>query len=167
MVKLYFGYVTNIDQNSRVCVHIPDLNYTTGYLPCTKSHSKYDKDGSFFDINEEVALLLNNDGIDGLVIGAINTEQSPLPSSDRFKKYYIFTNGTKFEHDRQKGDTTADIKGTLSIKTLKTTHDGDLYITGNIICNGDISDKKSSMQTIRDIYNTHTNPNDGIPPQKM
>ena len=32
--------------------------------------------------------------------------------------------------------------------------------TGNIVAEGDITDKKSSMQAMRNIYNLHTHPGD-------
>lgn len=43
----------------------------------------------------------------------------------------------------------------------------DLYVEGNITSTGDVSDATSSMQDMRDIYNSHTNGNTPTPTPKM
>ncbi|CAB1222489.1 phage baseplate assembly protein domain-containing protein [Acinetobacter bouvetii] len=44
---------------------------------------------------------------------------------------------------------------------------GDLFVDGNLQSTGDVSDKKSSMQKMREIYNGHTNGNTPQPSQQM
>jgi len=45
---------------------------------------------------------------------------------------------------------------------------GDLFVDeGNLHVNGDVIDKKGSMQEMRDIYNGHTNGNTPQPAQQM
>ncbi|KAA6405795.1 phage baseplate assembly protein domain-containing protein [Candidatus Tokpelaia sp.] len=41
---------------------------------------------------------------------------------------------------------------------------GRLKVDKDIICHGDVSDKKGSMQEMRDTYNGHSHPSDGTPP---
>lgn len=43
----------------------------------------------------------------------------------------------------------------------------DMHVGGNLTADGDVSDSKSSMQEMRDIYNEHTNGNTPPPTQKM
>lgn len=174
MLNLEYGYVTNIDELGRVKVMLPAKdNFVTDFLTTPKAKSRYDKDGSFFDINEEVAVLFDDEKGDGTVLHAINSDTSPLIIKDRNKKYFTFLDQTHFEYDRAQHKALADLKGTLDIKTLKTTHIGDLYVEGNIICAKDITDKKSSMQAMRDVHNSHTHPNGnngsptGTPQSKM
>lgn len=166
MLDLLFGYVTNIDTNGRVRVKLTELdNYVTDYLPVTKSKSKNDKQGDFLEMDEEVAVIFDVEKQYGVVIGAINTDVSPLPISDRNKKYYTFADATHIEYDKAEHKAVANINGTADITTTKTVHNGDLYVNGNIICSQDVSDKKGTMQAMRDIYNPHKhgNGNNGVP----
>ena len=45
----------------------------------------------------------------------------------------------------------------------------ETLIEGNLKVSGNVQDQKGSMQEMRDIYNSHTNPNNGSsnPPQQM
>lgn len=51
--------------------------------------------------------------------------------------------------------------------TGDTEIDGKLTVRNDINSNGQISDSKSSMQAMRDTYNSHTNGNTPAPSQKM
>ena len=48
-----------------------------------------------------------------------------------------------------------------------TEIDGKLTVKNDIESNGQVSDSKSSMQEMRDIYNSHTNGNTPAPSQQM
>lgn len=159
MLDLLFGHVTNVDKNGRVCVKLEELdNYTTDYLPVIKSKSKNDKQGDFLEMDEEVAVVFDVEKKDGVVLGAINTDESPLPIFDRNKKYYTYSDSTHFEYDKAEHKATANIKGTAEVTTQKTIHTGDLYVMGNIICSQDVSDKIGTMQAMRNIFNPHVHP---------
>lgn len=64
------------------------------------------------------------------------------------------------------GDTVID--GNVTI-TKNTQIYGSTHSQGNVISDADVSDSKSSMQSMRDTYNGHTNPSSGTlkPPQQM
>ena len=54
------------------------------------------------------------------------------------------------------------IKGNLYVD------EGDVFVTdGSVTASEDVTDKKSSMQDMRDIYNSHNNGNTPPPTQKM
>lgn len=54
------------------------------------------------------------------------------------------------------------------VATSKVTITAPLVqVVGDLVVTGDVSDAAGSMQEMRDVYNAHTNPNDGPPPQKM
>ncbi|MFW2122865.1 phage baseplate assembly protein [Acinetobacter ursingii] len=44
---------------------------------------------------------------------------------------------------------------------------GDLFVDGNISSTGEVSDQKSSMQEMRDIYNGHKHGNTSVPNEQM
>jgi phage gp45-like len=55
-----------------------------------------------------------------------------------------------------------EIEAPLGVKIA-----GPLVVDGPITSTQDISDQHGSMQEMREVYNGHTNPQDGPPPQKM
>ncbi|MDU7520207.1 MAG: phage baseplate assembly protein [Roseomonas mucosa] len=55
-----------------------------------------------------------------------------------------------------------EIEAPLGVKIT-----GPLEVDGPITSTEDISDRLGSMQQMRNVYNGHTNPQDGPPPQKM
>lgn len=68
----------------------------------------------------------------------------------------------QFGHSVWLKEDGTHIKGNLYVD------DGDVFVTnGSVIASEDVSDKKSSMQEMRDIYNIHNNGNTPPPTQKM
>lgn len=128
MLKLVFGYVSNLDKNGRVKVVLPEYDeFATDYLPVIRQKSKRDKDGTTLDIYEEVALIYDSETDDGVVLGAVSTDESPMPLCERDKKYFTFEDGTHIEYDRKTHTLNADIKGNavitaenITIKSSKT-----------------------------------------------
>lgn len=116
MLNLKYGYVTNIDENGRVRVCFPDQdNFVTDFLPTIRDKSKNDKDGNFLDIDEEVATIYDDETDDGVVLGAVNSDASPLNLFDRNKKYFTFSDGTHIEYDKSTHSLIADIRGVVEI----------------------------------------------------
>ena len=68
----------------------------------------------------------------------------------------------QFGHSVWLKEDGTHIKGNLYVD------DGDVFVTkGSVTVAKDVTDKKSSMQDMRDIYNTHNNGNTPPPTQKM
>lgn len=153
---LMFGRITNYDDCGRVIVESEETGFKTDFIPILVSNADKDKSAGTIDINSFVAVLLDDiNPMNGVCLGAVNT----LPRGDIDKKYYTFMDGTHFEYDRAEHVLTAEVKGEISASATKTTLNGDLYVNGNIICSEDVSDKKGTMQTIRDWANQHSHPN--------
>lgn len=156
-MEMLFGNVVNICDNGRVRVRFPSRdNLPSQPIPVLKSKSKNDKAGNVLDIDEEVVCIMDDNCEDGVCLGAINTDESPLIITDKDKKYYTFSDGTHFEYDRQTHIFTGDIKGSANIKAQRIDYEGDLFVNGNIVSTKDISDKNGSMQEMRGVYNSHT-----------
>ncbi|MDD3236802.1 MAG: hypothetical protein PHV37_01735 [Candidatus Gastranaerophilales bacterium] len=137
MLSLKFGNVINIDDYGRVRVNIPDMdNFETDYLPVIKQKSKNDKDGNFLDIDEEVSLIYDDETDDGVVLGAVNTDSSPLAIFDRNKKYFTFSDGTHIEYDKSTHHLKADVKGSAEIIATNVNITGNLIVTGDVTAAG-------------------------------
>lgn len=157
---LMFGRITNYDDCGRVVVESEETGFKTDFIPILVSNAEKDTSGGTIDINSFVAVLLDDiNPMNGVCLGAVNT----LPRGSIDKKYYTFKDGTHFEYDRAEHVLSADVKGEINASAAKTTLDGDLYVNGNIYCSKDVSDKKGTMQSIRDWGNEHqhTNGNNG------
>lgn len=166
-MRLRFGNICNID-GFRARVELPDEDYIkTDWLPVLVSNSLSNQENNPVDIQTPVAVLLDESGQDGVILGAIYTDSNPPVIVDSAKKYYRFKDGSHFEFDPNTSKFTADIKGEGYIKCTKMTHEGDINVIGNIIATKEVSDKKGTMQAIRDTYNGHTNPNGGVVKEKM
>lgn len=156
-MEMLFGNVINICDNGRVRVKFPSRdNLPSQPIPVLKSKSKNDKIGNILDIDEEVVCIMDDNCEDGVCLGAINTDESPLVIIDKDKTYHTFADGTHFEYDRKNHIFTGDIKGYANITAEAVHVKGDLIVDGDITSTGDIFDKNGSMQEMRGVYNSHT-----------
>ena len=96
-----------------------------------------------------------------------------MPRENTNKKYHKFTDGTVLEYDRETHNLNAVVKGTITGKADNTTLDSPLNVLENIVSSKDVSDKKGTMQAIREAFNNHvhTNGNNGsntgVPTNKL
>ncbi len=97
-----FGTVSAVDEKTqRVRVRLPDLdNLRTNWLPVLTRKSLRDKDYWLPDVGEQVAVLLDGRGEDGIVLGAIFSSADPVPVASRDKRHVRFDDGTTVEYDR-------------------------------------------------------------------
>ena len=140
---LKFGTVTNINPlTAKARVEFADDNMTSYWLPILQKKTLKDKYYSVVDVGEQVACLMDENCEEGVILGAIYT------SLDRENEML-----------------------TVVAKTINligdVVHTGKLENTDGITSNSDITDKTSSMQAIRDTYNSHTHTgNQGSPTSK-
>jgi phage baseplate assembly protein V len=99
---LKFGTVSAVDeQTMRVRVRLPDLdNLRTDWLPVLTRKSLRDKDYWLPDIGEHVAVLLDANGDDGVVLGAIFSDADTVPVVSRDKWHRRFDDSAELEYDR-------------------------------------------------------------------
>lgn len=143
---LKFGNITNINDIGQVKVKIPDLDdFTTEYLPLIVSNAKDDEENKTIDIDSFVAVILNDDLIDGVCLGAVNTK----PGKDRNVWSHKFSDGSIFSYDRKSSKFSADVKGIAEIKASQMTIKGPFNVDGPITSTADISDAAGSMNEIR------------------
>ena len=148
---LVFGKITSIDEaNARVKLLIPDLDdyETPGWIFVPQACTVKDKSYNIPAINTLVAAVLDDEMQDGCIIGSIYNDEDVCILGDKDIKYIIFEDGTQFKYDKTTSTCTV-IASNISIQ-------GDITLKGNLTASGDITDKVSSMQDMRDTYNSHT-----------
>ncbi|UGA40142.1 phage baseplate assembly protein V [Chromobacterium haemolyticum] len=102
LATLKFGSVSAVDANTqRVRVRLPELGrLRTAWLPVLSRKSGRDKDYWLPDIGEQVAVLLDARGEDGVVLGAIFSAADAVPVASVDKWHRRFADGATLEYDR-------------------------------------------------------------------
>ncbi|MDE1713960.1 phage baseplate assembly protein V (plasmid) [Chromobacterium amazonense] len=110
LATLKFGSVAEQDPDSqRVRVRLPELGQLlTAWLPVLSRKTLKDKDYWLPDIGEQVAVLLDARGEDGVVLGAIYSEQDAVPVKSAEKWQRCFGDGAVLEYDRQQNQLTVN-----------------------------------------------------------
>ena len=85
---------------------------------------------------------------DGCLIGSIYNDEDVCILGDADTKYIVFEDGAQFKYDK----TTSTC--TVTASNINIT--GNVTVDGNLTPSGDITDETSSMQDMRDVYNSHT-----------
>ena len=154
---LKFGTVTNINPlTARARVEFANDNMTSYWLPILQKKTLKDKYYSVLDVGEQVACLMDENCEDGVILGAIYTSLDGVPASIKEQHLIKFSDNALFEYNKETQTLTINVKQVNIIADILNT--GTFQNTKGISSNADITDKKSSMQAMRDIYNSHTHP---------
>ena len=133
-------------------------------------------------IGEQV-VLLNIGGGDNssmsLALCGIASDAFPLPSTNPDETLRKYPDGTTVAYNHkqhkltiamQQGDAKFVVPDSVLFDTKLLTCTGDIKCNKNIKADGDITDKKRSMQAGRELRNKqthpHGNPNTGVPNEK-
>ena len=152
---LRFGIVSQIDPiNVQARVSFEDDESTSFWLPVLQTKTLKDKFYAMPDIGEQVACLMDENSEDGVILGAIySTEDVPVVTSEKQLSLNL-ENNSLINIDKE----TNSLNITFENINLNgnINHTGKLINTDGIKSNADITDKTSSMQAMREIYNSHT-----------
>lgn len=97
-----FGRVSSFDfQTQSARVFLPDDEIVTEFLPIASSSAKNDKSYKTFSINQLVAVWLDENAEDGVVLGAIYDENTSAPASSG-QHGFAFSDGGKIYWDSGK-----------------------------------------------------------------
>ncbi|EBS7636634.1 phage baseplate assembly protein V [Salmonella enterica] len=96
------GIISDIDEAVvRVRVTLPECdNLRSNWLPVLQRNTQNNKDYWLPDIGEQVEVLLDDNGEDGVVLGAVYSSVDTAPLASRDKRYVQFSDGAAFEYDR-------------------------------------------------------------------
>ncbi|ELV2844213.1 phage baseplate assembly protein V [Enterobacter cloacae] len=104
------GIISDIDETAvRVRVTLPECdNLRSNWLPVLQRNTQENKDYWLPDIGEQVEVLLDNNGEDGVVLGAVYSTVDTAPLASRDKRYVHFSDGAAFEYDRKSHQLTVN-----------------------------------------------------------
>ena len=152
---LKFGTVTNINPlTAKARVQFSDDDITSYWLPIIQHKTLKDKFYSMLDIGEQVACLMDENSEDGVILGSIYTGLDSVPGISKEQHLIKFEDGSFIEYNKETQTLTIVAKTLNIIADIINT--GKLENTDGIISNADVSDRISTMQSIRDVYNQHT-----------
>ncbi|QST27717.1 phage baseplate assembly protein V [Escherichia albertii] len=128
------GIISDIDE-VKVCVRVtlPECDdLRTNWLPILQRNTQNNKDYWLPDIGEQVEVLLDDNGEDGVVLGAVYSSVDTPPVTDKDKRYVRFSDGATIEYDRK--------QHRLTITAPQVDIKGNVSVTGNISASGSIID---------------------------
>ena len=151
---LKFGTITSINPlTARARVQFAEDGMNSYWLAVLQNRTLNDKFYSMPAVGEQVACLMDENSEEGVILGAIYTSED-TPVIETEKQYSAnFEDGTFANVDKKNQTLTLSFPNIHLIGNI--THEGTLSNTDGIISQADITDKKSSMQAMRDIYNEH------------
>lgn len=165
-IELEYGEISAVDYPTcRVRVRLDDRDGVESYwLHVPQRNTQGTQRRPLMpELGEQVAVLLDADGVDGVYLGGIYSTAEPPPVVDEDTDYVRFSDGTVSTYDRVAGVMTLDCVGALLLKcgrniTVETgepvvvkapsakldvpqvTLNGDLQVNGSINATGSIID---------------------------
>ena len=152
---LRFGIVSQIDPiNVQARVSFEDDESTSFWLPIIQTKTLKDKFYAMPDIGEQVACLMDENSEDGVILGAIYSTEDVSTTQSEKQLSVNLEDGSYINADKENQTLTVAFSKMKLIGNIE--HDGTFTNTAGIKSNADITDKTSSMQAMRDVYNSHT-----------
>lgn len=160
---LRFGIVSQIDPiNVQARVSFEDDESTSFWLPVLQTKTLKDKFYVMPDIGEQVACLMDENSEDGVILGAIYSTEDVSAMQNEKQLSVNLEDGSYINADKENQTLTVAFSKMKLIGNIE--HDGTFTNTAGIKSDADIRDKTSSMQAMRDTYNSHTHTgNQGSP----
>lgn len=163
-VELEYGEVSAVDYlTCRIRVRLDDRDGVESYwLNVPQRNTQGTKRRPLMpELNEQVAVLLDSDGVGGVYLGGIYSSAEPPPVVDEDTDYVRFSDGTVSTYDRSAGVMTLDCIGALLVKCgrnitveagepvvvkapsatldiLQVTVNGNLQLNGDLLVNGNV-----------------------------
>lgn len=163
---LRFGIVSQINPLlAQARVNFGDDDSTSFWLPVLQTKTLKDKFYSMPDIGEQVVCLMDNNSEDGVILGAIYSTADVAITQSEKELSVNLENGSSINANKETNTLTVIFEKMQLVGNIE--HKGIFSNSAGIISQSDITDKTSSMQAMRDIYNSHTHTgNQGSPTSK-
>lgn len=169
-IELEYGEISAVDYlGCRIRVRLDDRDGVESYwLHVPQRNTQGTQRRPLMpELGEQVAVLLDADGVGGVYLGGIYSTAEPPPVVDKDTDYVRFSDGTVSTYNRAAGIMTLDCVGEMFLKcgrgvtidaaepvvvrapsaTLnipQVTLNGDLQVKGNINATGEIIDSEGN-----------------------
>lgn len=124
------GTIVGVDEAAgRYTVKIgdDDKDANTQYLPAVTQRAGTNKSGDLYEEGEQVLVVcLAGDLRQGIIIGALNSDTHPAPTTSKHIKNYTFEDGTVLSYNKQTHHLSATVKGSADIHC-----DDDVNVTSD------------------------------------
>lgn len=144
------GTVSAVDaDNVQARVRLPECdNLRTYWLNVLQRNTQNNKDYWLPDIGEQVEVLLDANGEDGVILGAVYSSVDKPPFSDKNIRGTVYADGAEFSYNRDTHTLTIrggiehiriECQADVTVKTPKVTIDApETEITGNLLVGGNV-----------------------------
>jgi len=147
---LRFGRISDIDADKGLCkVSFGEDEVVTDWLPTLHNGTSGNSYFHTYDIQEHVACMMSDNGITGVILGAIYSRDLQPEESGVDVVSVVFNANNSVVFNRSTGEMTIQASGGVSIE-------GDLSVTGSIDAGIEISAGTVNLTT-----HTHTTPTTG------
>lgn len=133
---LRFGEITEIDATAGlVRVNFAEEETISPWLHVLAARTQSDKFSRFPDVGDQVAVMMEANARNGVVLGAVYSEADTLPAAlqDENVEGVIYDDGTEITYDRSTSKLTADVAGDVDIISAGTvTIDGATEVDAKV-----------------------------------
>lgn len=155
-MKIATGTISDIDERRVMArVRLPDHdNLRTAWISVLQRNTQNNKDYWLPDIGEQVKVLLDMDGEDGVILGSVYSSVDTPAIASRDKRRTDFSDGAFVEYDRKQSamtiggniktlhiTTLADVEVNTATATVKATQSATID-SPNTIITGDATVEK-------------------------
>lgn len=150
-VSRQVGTVSAIDSGQvRARVRLPECdNLRTNWLDVLQHNTQNNKDYWLPDVGEQVVVLLDANGEDGVILGAVYSSVDKPPINNANARGITYADSAAFYYDRQSHTLTINggiehiviaCAADVTVKTQKATIDApETEITGDLLVNGKLT----------------------------
>jgi len=147
---LRFGRISDIDADKGLCkVSFGEDEVVTDWLPTIHNGTSGNSYFHTFDIQEHVACMMSDNGITGVILGAIYSRDLQPSESGNDIVSVVFNANNKIVFNRANGQMEIQASGGVTIT-------GDLSVSGSVDAGVEVSAGSVNLTT-----HTHTTPTTG------
>ncbi|EJW2658019.1 phage baseplate assembly protein V [Salmonella enterica] len=145
-VTRQIGTVSAVDADRvQARVRLPECdNLRTNWLNVLQRNTQDNKDYWLPDVGEQVEVLLDANGEDGVILGAVYSDVDKPPFSDKNVRGTKYADGAEFSYNRA---TVVEVAADISLKGKNLDLTGVTTINGPATLNGDLEINGSAHAT--------------------